>query len=80
MGIRCKMRCDGVYAQTWGGAKVIFRCCYDDDLSKECREFAKATPNGCAEFEVSNPDAASQLIIGEYYYVDFNRVLGKKSD
>jgi len=74
MGIRCKMKLEGVYANTWGGAKAIFRCEYDPNLRPEDKSFQKATPNGQAEFTVDNPDAAAQLIIGKHYYVDFTPV------
>lgn len=71
MAIRCKMRLENIFAQAWGGAKAMFRCYYDEKLSKENIEFAKATPNGFAEFQIDNPKACEQLIIGKYYYVDF---------
>lgn len=71
MSIRCKMRLDNVFAQSWGGSKAIFSCSYDEDLSKEAKSFQKATPTGHAEFQIDNPAAAEQLVIGAYYYVDF---------
>lgn len=76
MSIRCKMKLDGVYAQTWGGAKAIFRCEYDSNLCAEDRAFQKATPTGMAEFQIDNPKAAEQLVIGRHYYVDFTPVEG----
>lgn len=72
--IRCKMRLENVFAQAWGGAKVIFRCQYDTQLCEEDRSFQKASPSGCAEFQVDNPKAAEQLVIGKHYYVDFTPV------
>lgn len=72
MTIRCKMHLENVFAQSWGGAKAIFRCSYDQDLSDEARSFQKATPTGCAEFTIDNPAAAEQLVIGEYYYFDIS--------
>lgn len=74
MAIRCKMQLENIFAHSWGGAKAIFRCSYDEKLTKEDREFAKASPNGFAEFQIDNPKAAEQLVIGEYYYVDFTPV------
>jgi len=65
------MQLENVYAQSYGGAKAIFRCAYDKDLTDEARSFQKATPCGHAEFTVDNPAAAEQLVIGKYYYVDF---------
>jgi len=73
MGIRCKMRLDGVFAQSWGGAKAIFRCEYDQRIAEDL-SFQKATPNGFAEFQIDNPAAAAQLVIGKSYYVDFTQV------
>lgn len=74
MGIRCKMKLENVFAQAWGGAKAIFRCEYDPKLVAEDVGFQKATPSGHAEFQVDNPKAAEQLVIGQYYYVDFTPV------
>ena len=73
MGIRCKMTLEGVYAQSWGGAKAIFRCTYDQKIAEDI-SFQKATPTGMAEFQIDNPLAAEQLVIGRSYYVDFSAV------
>lgn len=70
MSILCKMRLEGVYAHAWGGAKAIFRCEYDKDLAADAKSFQKATPNGMAEFQIDNPAAAEQLVIGQYYYFE----------
>lgn len=74
MAIRCKMTLENVFAQSWGGAKAIFRCVYDSKLCQEDISFQKATPNGMAEFQIDNPKAAEQLVIGQAYYVDFTPV------
>lgn len=74
MGIRCKMKLEGVYADIWGGAKALFRCQYDPHSTPEDKSFQKATPSGHAEFQIDNPAAAEQLIIGKHYYVDFTPV------
>lgn len=73
MGIRCKMTLEGVYAQSWGGAKAIFRCVYDQRVAEDV-SFQKATPTGHAEFQIDNPRAAEQLVIGQSYYVEFTPV------
>lgn len=73
MAIRCKMQLENVFAQTYGGAKAIFRCSYDQKLAEDV-SFCKATPQGMAEFQIDNPKAAEQLVIGSYYYVDFTPV------
>ena len=73
MGIRAKMRLENVFAQAYGGAKAIFRCEYDQQVAEDV-SFQKATPSGHAEFQIDNPKAAEQLIIGRAYYVDFNIV------
>ena len=36
--------------------------------------FQKATPSGHAEYQIDNPKAAEQLVIGKQYYVDFTMV------
>jgi hypothetical protein len=69
MTIRAKMTLEGVYAQSWNGAKAIFRCSYDS-ANPEDVSFSKATPSGMAEFQIDNPEAAKQLIIGKSYYFD----------
>lgn len=70
MAIRCKMRLQNVFATTYGGAKAIFSCEYDEQLCKEDRAFQKATPSGMCEFHVDNPKASEQLVIGKQYYFD----------
>lgn len=70
MGTRVKMKLEGVYSQTWGGCKAIFRCEYDGALIAEDIAFQKATPNGMAEFQIDNPKAAEQMVIGASYYFD----------
>lgn len=74
MAIRCKMRLDNVFRQNWGGIKAFFSCAYDAKLAAEDASFQKATPTGSAEYQIDNPKAAEQLVIGEYYYVDFHPV------
>lgn len=74
MGIRCKMTLENVIGQTWGGVKAIFRCTYDQKLIEEDVTFQKATPAGFAEYQIDNPLAIQQLIIGQAYYVDFTPV------
>lgn len=73
MSIRAKMQLENVFAHQWGGAKAIFRCIYDSTIGEDIR-FQKATPNGFAEFQIDNPKAAEQLVVGRYYYVDFTPV------
>ena len=73
MGIRAKMVLENVFAQSWGGAKAIFRCQYDPKVAEDV-SFQKATPSGHAELQVNNPKAAEQLVIGKAYYVDFTPV------
>ncbi|HUN00396.1 MAG TPA: hypothetical protein PLI96_07930 [Halothiobacillus sp.] len=69
MSIRCKMRVEGVYAQQWGGAKVIFRSEYDQKIAEDV-SFAKATPTALFEAQIDNPKAAEQIVIGKTYYFD----------
>ncbi len=73
MGIRCKMRLENVFGQSWGGAKAIFRCEYDPSIEED-RRFQKATPTGFMEFNIDNPKATEQLVIGESYYLDLHPV------
>lgn len=64
------MTLENVYANAWGGSKAIFRCTYDQKVAEDV-SFQKATPTGFAEYNIDNPAAAEQLIIGKQYYVDF---------
>ncbi|MEY9196624.1 hypothetical protein ABIA16_001740 [Sinorhizobium fredii] len=73
MGIRCKMRLESIYAQAWGGSKATFRCVYDKAIAEDV-SFQRATPSGFAEYQIDNPAAAEQLVIGKDYYVDFTPV------
>ena len=74
MAIRCKMRLDHVVGRVWGGVQAFFYCEYDEKLCKEDITFAEATPTGQAEFQIDNPKAIEQLVIGKRYYVDFTEV------
>ncbi len=74
MGIRCKMTLESVVPRLYGGANAIFRCTYDEKIAKEDAGFQKATPSGFAEFQIDNPKAVEQLVIGQAYYVDFTAV------
>lgn len=72
MAIRCKMRLDNIFRHSYGGVKAFFSCQYDEKIAAEDACFTKATPSGSAEYVIDNPKAAEQLVIGEYYYVDFH--------
>ena len=80
MSIRCKMKLQEVIAQKWGGAKAIFACEYDEEVSAEDKGFQKATPTGTAEFQIDNPEASKQLVIGQAYYFDITPVPDPVSD
>ena len=71
MTIRCKMKLESVIPHVWGGSQAIFRCEYDSKLCAEDVGFQKATPSGEARFQIDNPKATEQLVIGATYYVDF---------
>ena len=74
MAIRAKMTLQGVFGQTWGGFKAIFSCQYDPKICAEDAGFQKATPSGQAEFQIDNPKAIEQLVIGKAYYFDIAEV------
>lgn len=74
MTIRAKMTLQGVFAQQWGGCKAIFACQYDPKICEEDAGFQKATPSGQAEFQIDNPKAAEQMVIGKAYYFDITPV------
>lgn len=74
MSIRAKMTLTGVYAKQWGGHKAIFNCQYDPKICEEDASFQKATPSGQAEFQIDNPKASEQLVIGKSYYLDITPI------
>ena len=74
MAIRAKMTLQGVFGQQWGGFKAIFNCQYDPTVCEEDAGFQKATPSGMAEFQIDNPKAIEQLVIGKSYYFDITEV------
>lgn len=51
------------------GSKIILRPVVDG--SPENEEFYKWTPSGEIELSTINPDAATQFVPGQDYYVDF---------
>ena len=63
-----------VIGQTYGGSKAIFHCQYDPKLIAEDVGFQKATPSGMAEFQIDNPKAVEQLVIGQAYYFDITPI------
>ncbi len=77
MKIRAKMQLENIFAQSWGGAKAIFRCVYDPKLAEDV-SFSTSTPSGFAEFQINNPTVTKQLVIGDNYYVDFTPVSKKE--
>lgn len=74
MTIRCKMRLQNIFGQTYGGVKAIFVCEYDPKLIEEDKTFAKATPSGMAEFIIDNPRVDKELVIGGTYYFDISLI------
>lgn len=71
MTMRIKMQLENVVPFAHGGVKAIFGCRYDKQLIDEDLAFMKATPWGTAEFNIDNPAAIKQLVIGQDYYLDF---------
>ena len=69
MSVRAKMKLMGVVPQTWGGFQALFQCQYDPNNADDVK-FCKATPNGEARFQIDNPAAIEQLVIGKDYYFD----------
>lgn len=70
MSIRAKMVLESVIPYSYGGAQAIFRCSYDTNKNAEDVSFQKATPSGEARFQIDNPQASEQLVIGKSYYFD----------
>ena len=74
MTVRTKMKLENVVPYEWGGVKAIFRCLYDPQLIAEDKGFQKATPTGVASFQVDNPIAIKELVIGRSYYFDITPI------
>jgi len=70
MSVRAKMVLESVIPYSYGGSQAIFRCSYDPKLSVEDVSFQKATPSGEARFQIDNPSALQQMVIGKAYYFD----------
>lgn len=64
------MQLESVIPNVWGGSQAIFRCQYDPQTIEEDKGFQKATPTGEARFQIDNPKATEQLVIGKHYYFD----------
>lgn len=73
MTIRAKMTLESLIPFSWGGSQAIFRCTYDQKVAEDI-SFQKATPTGEARFQIDNPLALQQMVIGANYYVDFTHV------
>jgi hypothetical protein len=73
MGIRCKMTLENVYANAWGDRRQSFAASTTRLLRTTFR-FLKPRRAGFAEYNIDNPAAAAQLVIGKQYYVDFTPV------
>ncbi len=71
MSIRAKMILESVIPYQYSGAQAIFRCSYDHKAAEDV-SFSKATPSGEARFQIDNPAALSQLVIGKAYYFDIS--------
>jgi hypothetical protein len=72
MSIRAKMVLQGMVPNTYGdGAQAVF-CCHYDSSKPEDVGFSKATPSGDARFQIDNPKAAEQLVVGKAYYFDIS--------
>ena len=69
MTIRAKMILESVIPYTYGGHQAIFRCSYDSQKGEDV-SFSKATPSGEARYQIDNPAAIAQLVIGKSYYFD----------
>lgn len=70
MSIRAKMQLESVIPYAYGSAQAIFRCSYDASKRPDDVSFQKATPSGEARFQIDNPAASEQLVIGKIYYFD----------
>lgn len=73
MSVRAKIVLSAITEQQWGGKRFEFTCQYDTTIPEDQR-FQKATPSGSATFQVDNPAAAEQFVLGDAYYVDFTPV------
>ncbi len=73
MSVTAKLKLTHVTDTCYGapGSKILkFSSVYDPSIPED-RRFQKATPNASAEFQVDNPEAISQFVLGADYYVVF---------
>ena len=70
MAIRCKMRLSQVIGNNVRRLEGNIPPRVNPKLVAEDAGFQKATPSGMAEFQIDNPKAVEQLVIGQTYYFD----------
>lgn len=75
MAVRAILRCDSVIAARWGAPddqQVTLSPIADKDGIY--KEYSEATPSGCVQLVISNPEATSQFRQGALYSVVFEEV------
>ncbi len=76
MTVRMKVKCCGVKTSegTWNGKPSINReiefYFVSGDESEENKKFWEASPYGTFKVMIYNPNAANELQLGKFYYVD----------
>ena len=78
MTVRAKMKLATISETKWSesapGSKTLrFQSQYDQSIPEDQR-FQKATPSASAEFQIDNPAALEQFVLGADYYLDFTPV------
>lgn len=70
MKARCKFRVTSVTDFGNDNKKIALHTQYDPELAKEDIAFAKATPSGSMEVQISNPHVLPMFVPGREFYVD----------
>lgn len=77
MAIRAKMRLSAIvtkqYSPTDAMKMARFSAVYDPTLPED-QKLQKETPSAIAEFQIDNPPAIDQLVLGKDYYFDISVV------
>jgi hypothetical protein len=75
MSVRGKFKVTKVAKLDWSttAVEVTLSAYYDSSIPEDVR-YAKATPSGSITMLIDNPFASDQLLLGKYFYVDFEPV------
>lgn len=69
--MRAKFQLIEIANTLWGARRLKYAAMYDTTIPEDQR-FQKATPSATIEMLLDNPEV--EVALGDYYYVDFNKI------